>query len=115
MNTTHILGTSLDQAEFLVQIGLDPNTADMHYSNARAIKEDNPDLGLQLSLTPYSEVVDMTDNLFFRVVPAWSTAKMYEILKKKGRRMNDLGKYSPDGYNLIKYLVCELMHMIQNY
>ena len=96
---TNILGTSLEQAEKLVNAGLNPNRADLHYTNVSYKGPDYED-GMILSNLPYNEAMKLydetgfTSGLFFKCIPAWSLGALWNILYHSGI------KYGPNTFTM---------------
>ena len=85
---TNILGTSLEQAEKLVNAGLSPDTADLHYSNEGV---ENYDMTIRMETYKEAKVryAAMEFDIFLAFTPAWSIGVLWNILHRSGL------KYAP--------------------
>ena len=86
MNTA----TTIEQSKRLMELGIDPNTADMHYG----VKDKN-NHELQLMLCPYTEEVNILSKMLeykgfdikeyaekaiAEIIPAWSLSSLLELI-----------------------------------
>ena len=85
---TNILGTSLEQAEKLVNAGLNPDTADLHYSN-EGVENDDMTLRMETYKDAKVRYAIIEFDLFFAYSPAWSIGALWNILYQSGL------KYAP--------------------
>ena len=118
MKQTHILGTTPEQVEKLLAAGLNPNTADLHYSNLSNISSIIVDDEATLRLQPYNEAKDRIENfteisVFMYIAPAWSVGSLWQILHDNGIH------YSPntlamDSDRLLTLLVNWIVNAIKN-
>ena len=85
---TNILGTSLEQAKKLIDAGLNPDTADLHYSNEGV---ENYDMTIRMETYKDAKVryANIEFDLFFAYSPAWSIGTLWNILHQSGL------KYAP--------------------
>lgn len=116
MENTQI-GTTVEQSEKLIEAGLNPNTADLHYNNA-SYKGPNYNDELILSNFPYTKAIELyrntgfTESLFFKCIPSWSIGALWHILysNKVVLSLNPM-TISPE--QLIELLVDHIVYSIE--
>lgn len=96
MKPSNLLGTTPEQVEKLIKAGLNPDTADLHYSNSSPKSLPYTEDDISLRINSFSEATEMYSaagvepSVFFVLTPAWSIGALWEILYKSGI------KYSPN-------------------
>lgn len=90
MNIMNKIGTSIEQSQKLIELGLDVNTADMMWDDWSLIDE-----GWKLNVGYYPEI---EQDYGRKCYPAWSLAALFDVLPKY---IGDYGKclyYDIGGY-----------------
>lgn len=80
--------TTEEQARRLMELGLDPNTADMLYCNA-SIRGGNYTDEFSVNVTPYKEHLEWVEknkevwSPWWQVIPCWSVGALIKLLPKR--------------------------------
>ena len=117
---TPVFVTSQEQAKLLLDAGLSPDTADLHYSNGDFNDPFYLEDKASLKLLPYREAKKRYEEagrevtVFFTYSPAWSLGALWQILNT-----NNLN-YSPNtlafsSSGLLNGLVSRVLYSIRYY
>lgn len=113
MKLSNLIGTTPEQAEILIEAGLNPYTADLHYSNSSPKSLSYIEDHISLRINSFKEATEMyfavgiEPSIFFILTPAWSIGALWEILYKSGI------KYSPNTVDVNQLLTLLINMVIQ--
>ena len=100
--------TSIEQSKKLIELGIDVNTADMHYSTWTILNEGE----YILSPNQGETIEELQEDYGNQVIPAWSLSALINLLPSE---FTEVGKYSTTTYkiNIRKYKFTDEVNLHQ--
>lgn len=95
--------TSMEQSKKLIELGIDINTADMHYSTWTILNEGE----YILSPNQGETIEELQEDYGNQVIPAWSLSALLELMPtddKKDEYYVDIESHSD--YHIVSYRNC---------
>ena len=80
------IATNLEQSRKLVELGIDPSTADMHYSSWTILADG------EFILSPnYGQTIEeMQEDYGNQIIPAWSLSALLQLMPRVGHSFPEL-------------------------